>query len=354
MSVPTFIVGTARCGSTMMSTMLREHPRVLSLSEFFSFVSDFDRARLAQILSPAPIAGQGFWEFIAEITPLLSLALRHRVEAAESIYPCGSPAARFSRRTGVPGILHVTLPHLTDDPDRLFDLLRDEVCAWPPATMGGHYQHLFDWLAAHFHKGLWVERSGGWLFVVDSFRSMFPQSRFIHIVRDGRDAALSMQEHLGFRLTYAMMSLEDLLGVNPLQSADRSHIARVPTELRPFLPEAFNAEAFRAFRLPLAFFGELWSQWIADGLNGLRELPADRLLTLRYEDFFGDPKRQLDMLAAFLGEDFVDADWSSRCAATVRKPRSTWRDLGEEDARLLTAACQPGFAHLEAVGVRYA
>ena len=34
MSTPTFVVGTGRCGSTMLSNMLREHPKVLSLSEF--------------------------------------------------------------------------------------------------------------------------------------------------------------------------------------------------------------------------------------------------------------------------------------------------------------------------------
>jgi putative sulfotransferase len=353
MSAPTFIVGTARCGSTMLSNMLREHPRVLSLSEFFSFVSDFDRARLAQILSHAPIDGRGFWEFVAATTPLLSLALRHRIESAESIYPCDSPAARFSRRTGVPAILHATLPHLTEDHDRLFDILRDEVCAWPQARMGEHYARLFGWLAEHFDKRLWVERSGGWLFAAEGFLSMFPQARFVHIVRDGRDASLSMQQHLGFRLTYVMMSLEDHLGVNPLLSADRSRLARVPADLRPFLPEAFDAEAFRAFRLPLAFFGELWSQWVADGLKGLRPLPADRLLTLRYEDFFVDPKRQLHLLASFLGEDFVDGDWSDRCAAAVRRPRATWRDLAEDESSALTVACRPGFEHLEAVGVRY-
>jgi hypothetical protein len=141
--------------------------------------------------------------------------------------------------------------------------------------------------------------------------------------------------------------------VNPLLSADRSQIARVPAELRPFLPEAFEAKAFHAFRLPLAFFGELWSQWVADGLNGLRPLPADRLLTLRYEDFFVDPKRQLDTLATFLGEDFIDEDWSTRCAATVRKPFSTWRDLPEETAGDLTEACRTGFERLRAIGVHY-
>jgi sulfotransferase family protein len=353
LSVPAFIVGTGRCGSTMLSSMLREHPHVLSLSEFFSSISDFSPPRLHEIFSSDVMDGRRFWEIVAAITPTLSLALRHRIEIPEFIYPSDAPDVRFSRETGVPGILHVALPHLTDEHDHLFETLENEVSSWPEATIGEHYEHLFGWLARHFHKRLWVERSGGFLSFANYFLAMFPDARVIHVVRDGRDTALSMQGHRGFRLTYAMMSLEQFLGVHPLLSADRSQVDRVPAELRPFLPERFDADAFRAFRIPLQLFGELWSQWIGDGLSLLRTIPADRLLTLQYEDFFVDAKQQLDTLAAFLGDEFVVEAWSTRCAATVRKPRSSWRDLPEEEARALTEACRPGFEQLEAVGVHY-
>ena len=56
MSVPTFVVGTGRCGSTMLSNMLREHPQVLSLSEFFSMISDAG-FRLPQMFSAEPLDG---------------------------------------------------------------------------------------------------------------------------------------------------------------------------------------------------------------------------------------------------------------------------------------------------------
>ena len=40
MSVPTFIVGTGRCGSTMLSNMLRDHAKVLSRSDCLAPLND--------------------------------------------------------------------------------------------------------------------------------------------------------------------------------------------------------------------------------------------------------------------------------------------------------------------------
>ena len=351
MSVPTFVVGTGRCGSTMLSNMLREHPHVLSLSEFYGVVTD--GSRTAEPFTSEPMDGRRFWSIVAAITPFYSLQVRHRIKCDELLYPCDAPDARFSSQTGVPAILMTTLPHLTKDHDRLFEFLQDEVNKWPRAAISEQYKHLFGWLADHFGKRLWVERSGASLGMTEQLLAMFPDARFVHITRDGRDAALSMQEHRGFRLAFVMMSLAEVLGVDPLESADRTHIARVPEHLRPLLPERFDADAFRAFHVPLRFCGAIWAQHIENGLKLLSVLPADRLLTLRYEDFFVDAKKQLDTFTAFLGDEFVDGGWSARCAATVRKPKATWRDLPEAEAHALTEACRPGFERLRAAGVYY-
>jgi putative sulfotransferase len=232
-------------------------------------------------------------------------------------------------------------------------MLSNELAEWPVAPVGDQYRRLFSWLAKQFDKRLWVERSAGGLGMTHQFLATFPEARIIHLVRDGRDAALSMKAHKGFRHGVMTVSLGQYLEVDPIISTDRTHLDRVPADLHPFLPEHFTVEVLDDLDVPVTLCGGFWTQQLESGLKVLSSLPDDRLLTLRYEDFFVDPKRQLDDLAAFLGEEFVDEDWSARCAATVRPPRSTWRDLPDDDARALTEACRPGFELLRAAGVDY-
>jgi putative sulfotransferase len=324
---------------------------VLSLSEFFANVTE--GVRLAECFAPEPIDGDRFWRILSATAPMLSFVLLHRIRYDECIYPCDDPMARYSRETGVPAILGTTLPHLTSDHDRLFDVLATEVSEWPDRPIAEHYRHLFEWLAVRFRKRLWIERSGSSLSMIEWFLTNYPDARFVHITCDGRDTALLMRQHTGMRIYHAMNWLGEYLCVDPLTSPDRSQIDCVPSELLSILPERFDIDAFNAYEAPLRACGGIWIHHIETGLKVLWALPAERLLTLRYEDFFIDPKRELDKLAAFLGEDYIDEGWSARCAATVRQPRSTWRDLPMDEASALTEACRPGFELLCEAGVEY-
>ncbi|GAB4537448.1 MAG: sulfotransferase [Haliangiales bacterium] len=352
MTRPTFIVGTGRCGSTMLSNLLRQHPHIASVSEFFSTVCDLG-GRIPDLFTEDALDGARFWALISAINPRERLTLRHGVAMPEVIYPYDSPAARYSPESGVPAILQVTLPHLTDQPDALFDELREQVVTWPAAPIRAHYEALFSWLAQRLGKRLWVERTGGAFVIIEPLHAMFPDARYLHIVRDGRDTALSIREHLGFRIFILGSMMTELLGVDPYAAPDPSHVERVPSPLRALLPGGFDAQAFRDYRVPLEMCGQLWSQQIANGLGVLATVPAESQLTVRYEDILADPSAQLGRMAEFFGDEFVDRDWIASCAALVRSPRSSWRSLPEAEADALTAACQPGFELLRAAGVEY-
>lgn len=336
----------------MLSDMIRQHPHILSISEFFSFVSDIG-GRIPDEFPAAAIDGARFWDVISALGPRSSLALRHDAVMPEVLYPYTDPGARYSAETGVPAILLVTLPHLTDAPDALFDEVREQVISRPAAPIRAHYDALFGWLTERFARQMWIERTGPGLMVLGQLHATFPEARFIHIVRDGRDTAISMHNHIGFRLFTAAAMLTEMLGVDPYESSDRTNIDQVPPPLRALLPERFESRALRQFRVPLGVCGQLWSQLVADGLKRFGQLPDDRVLTLRYEDFFVEPERQIDRLARFLGDAFVNRTWAKRCARMVRRPRSSWNALSKAEVSELQAACRPGLDALRGAGIVY-
>ena len=82
------------------------------------------------------------------------------------------------------------------------------------------------------------------------------------------------------------------------------------------------------------------------GLAELASLPAERVLTLRYEDFLTSPQESIAALLAFLDPEPTDDAWVERVAAMVRPARPAWHDLPAAELASLEEACRPGFAAL--------
>ncbi|MCE9551344.1 MAG: sulfotransferase, partial [Betaproteobacteria bacterium] len=206
-------IGTGRCGSTLISNILNHHPDVLSLSEFFTFVTDLGTL-IPQAFPAMQINGKQFWQIVSGVYAKQNIMLTHNIAIKEVLYPFKTDV-RFNASTGVPALLQTTLPHLTPEYHALFDQIHTVIAARGIATAEAHYHALFDWLAAHFGKSIWVERSGGSLRVIERLYQHFPNAKFLHIVRDGRDCALSMQRHNGFKMVLLVFQITEILGVDP-------------------------------------------------------------------------------------------------------------------------------------------
>lgn len=342
-----FVVGTGRCGSTLLSNMLRLHPRVTSISEFISFVTDLG-CRVGNTFVEGDVDGSWLWRLISTVWPRQNLMLQHDVAMEEVLYPHRTGTHRYNGNVGVPAILQVTLPHITTDFDAWFVELEPVVHAFPPAPVGIQMQRLFEWLAARHGGSVWVERSGGGLRVVHRLIEHFPEARFIHIVRDGRDTALSMSRHRGFKMVFACFQLLEALGRDPFVSNDRRWEEDLPDDLAALLPERFTRQAFLDFETPPPLCGHYWSGEIMEGLAVLDQLSPERSLTLRYEDILKKPRETITQLIGYIlktnGEN--ETAFVERAAALVRPPTAQWQKLDERTKQQLDLACKPGFAAL--------
>src|SRR6266702_2663205 len=124
-------------------------------------------------------------------------------------------------------------------------------------------------------------------FVVPFLATALPGAQFVHIVRDGRDVAVSHAEQPWLAAASAGAARRgrggQLWGPYPrwwVEPARREEFSKVPDIVRS---------------------AWCWRRFTAAALDGLAELPAGRKIELRYERLVADPAGAADTLAGFLG-----------------------------------------------------
>ncbi len=340
-----FVVGTGRCGSTILSDMVRLHPGVLSLSELFTSLG-----------GPGPmgrkLSGSEFWDFIA--TP--RYGGRQILRAApfkEILYPTGrnqKDTAAFSIwDDGVPPISLITLPHLTPAFDRLYDHLGRRLKAAPPAPLSEHYLELFDALGEDRPGRTVVERSGGSLEYIEQLIDLFPEAAVIHLHRDGRDTALSMSRHPRYRFIMVERELTRRIGGNPYSMTEEEYLDELPAlvdaagDMVDLLPHRITDRSFRSWSIPLSRFGSLWSTMVLTKTPALRR--HQPLLEMSYEDMARDPHGSLMAIAEFIGLDRAP-EWSAAASAIFNPEVARWRGESTEVQAVLERSCRPGMRFL--------
>jgi hypothetical protein len=124
--------------------------------------------------------------------------------------------------------------------------------------------------------------------------ALFPRAKFIHIVRDPRDCAVSAWFH-NLRLN--------------------------PTEL---------GKKFTSFGEFADRFAQIWATNLKLG-TAFSEANPERCLSLRYEDLCDDPSRSLDPICAFLGASRDPATLLACCDAADFARLTGGRPRGQED-----------------------
>ncbi|WPB93173.1 sulfotransferase [Streptomyces malaysiensis] len=339
----TFVVGTGRCGSTALSQVINLHPDVLSVNELFASIPD------SEALAEAPLSGSEFWGYLARPNTVTDNLIKNGVIPPEFLYH-RLPKRRFDAgTTGIPAISVMTLPHLTDDPDTLFDELAAEVTSWPTRRPADHWTALFATLAARFgNPGAVVERSGLSIGRVTEMHRAFPEARFVHLYREGPDCAVSMSRHVSFRMLPLTREAANRCGLESPYELTPEHAAQLPPDLAPLLGDAWDPALVMDRPIPLAAFGGLWSRLIVDGLRRLEDVPAAQRTALSYETLLEEPEKELTRLAEFIGVD-SPRDWLDASMAHLDGGRrGAARKLSEEESASLLESCRPGMRALAA------
>ena len=322
----------------MVSNILNRHPRVLSVSEFISYLG----MRTFRYRNPT---GAWMWDLYSRHRIRTSLMAKESYE--ELLYPFDGLQARFTRRN-VPPILCATLPHLTDQHDALFDELEPVVKQQPRQSLAAHFRHLFSWLGRRFGGDGWAERSGGSLLFASPLLSQFPEARVIHVYRDGRETAISMSRHYPFRMMLASLHRIERwrINISGLLSRDRLWNRTAPW-VEPLANRLLRSDRLNYGSLTLEDFGTFWAAMIEKGDQVLGHLPSDRLLNVKFEDVQVDPRYQIRRLIRFIDPTLDDHDWIRDVSSIPRQTQSKFAQLSPEQQTALTEACRPALERLD-------
>lgn len=167
-------------------------------------------------------------------------------------------AVRFRTNSGKAGFHRLELP----------EARVREIGASAP-TYASFVERIFDELARVRGKPLAGDKTPDYVRAIKLLSRLFPQARFVHIVRDGRDVTLSL-------LDWARIH--------------RRGPARLPL---------WDEE-------PVAACAQWWSGMLERGRRDGARLGPDRYLEIRYEDLTTEPADTLHRIAAFLRLPFAE------------------------------------------------
>ena len=326
-----FIVGTGRCGSTILSRMIDLHPKVAVLSELFvamDFLKKYgDRIvagdELASILD-CGLASTGEMKKIA--THLSTPEIAFDILSAPITV---SPAHYLD---GVlPDLILLPLANLFDDPVIIFDQIVNYASQQAPRLLSQQYLVLFNWMAQKAGKVIWIERSGGSIAHLPEFFELFPKGKFLHLHRNPLDASISMQKHNHFRLrTFKHYQLKTGSGIS-WKDLDKS-------DLNNEIPMSDKLRDIFEHPVPLDYFLKDWNDSIIRGMTVLKDLSREQYSEISFEEIMDQPQNSLKKISTFF-ELPSENDWIEQACSLLKKGQSAHIEANIEQLQLLKKHC---------------
>ncbi len=275
-----FVLGTGRCGSTLVHELLARHPDV-------GFVTNIDD-RVG-----TGVGGRAQRKLYRRLPPSLTQKGRMRLAPSE--------AYRALAREVSPVIA---------------ESARDLVAADAVPWLAERFRAFFDSRAAAQSAPLFLHKFTGWprARFVDR---VLPGSRYVHIVRDGRAVAASWLQTDWWR----------------------GHLGPEGWHFGP-LPPDYDKEWEASGRSFVLLAGLAWKLLLDAFDEARREIGPERWLEVRYEDVLADPRARMAEMLEFLGLPWTAAFESGFRAFRFDTARAgAWRAaLGDEASAELDAS----------------
>ncbi len=237
-----WMLGTGRCGSTLVHEVLARHPDV----GFLSNVED----------NVPQLGWTGRWNGTVFRRVPNSLTTKGRLRFA--------PSEAY-------GLLERRVSPMLATPFR--DLTAADATPW----LADRFRDVFKAAAKAQGRPLFLHKFTGWP-RAGFTEAVFPDSRFVHVVRDGRAVASSW------------MQMDWWLG----------HRGPWDWPWGP-LPPAYEAEWEASGRSFAVLAGIAW-KILMDAFDDARaKIPSERWLEVRYEDILDNPRERFAELLEFLG-----------------------------------------------------
>ena len=275
-----FVLGTGRCGSTLVHELVSRHPDV-------GFVTNIDD-RIGNAAGGRLQAG-----------------IFRRLPAAAT----RKGRVRLAPSEGYRALEREVSP-LVVDPAR--DLDASDAVPW----LADRFRSFFSVRAAAFEAPLFLHKFTGWPRARFIDR-VLPGSRYVHVVRDGRAVAASWLQTDWWR----------------------GHLGPEGWHFGP-LPAAYEKEWEASGRSFVLLAGLAWKLLLDSFDDARREIGDERWLEVRYEDVLADPRRRTAEVLEFLGLPWTDAFEAGLRAFEFDGGRAqAWRSaLGDEASAELDAS----------------
>jgi Sulfotransferase family len=244
-SVFVFVIGTGRCGSTLVQELLCRHPDIGFLSNLEDRIP----------FLPAAV-GRFNNELYRRTTPSMTRKGRLRYAPSEGYRALGRAVS----------------PMVTES---FRDLVGSDAMPW----VTDRFRAFFTERARVQGKPVFLHKYTGWP-RTGFIREIFPDARFVNVTRDGRAVVASALQ----------------------TSWWKGHMGPQAWQWGP-LPPAYAAEWEASGRSFPVLAAQCW-KILMDAFAAARELvPGDQWLDVRFEDVLADPHGKLKEILAFMGLD---------------------------------------------------